>query len=68
VRISADEVICGFGRTGEWFAARHGHEAHLDLDGEGDHLGLFPMGAITIEEVPLRTLIEHAWISSSSMW
>ena len=43
IRFIADEVICGFGRTGNWFGiADLRHEAHIDLHGQGHHLGLFP--------------------------
>jgi hypothetical protein len=35
IRFIADEVICGFGRTGNWFGTQtYGHEAALDHHGE----------------------------------
>ena len=37
----ADEVICGFGRTGHWFASEmYGIEADFMTLGQGHHLGL----------------------------
>ena len=39
----ADEVICGFGRTGNWWGiADLQGRADDHLDGQGDHLGLLP--------------------------
>ena len=41
----ADEVITGFGRTGEWFGVQH-WEIEFDImtDGQGDHRGYLPAG------------------------
>ena len=42
-RFIADEVICGFGRTGNWFGTTTmGMKPAFDLHGQGHHLGLFP--------------------------
>ena len=41
ILLVADEVICGFGRTGKWFGSQtYRHRAGSDADGEGPVLGL----------------------------
>jgi adenosylmethionine-8-amino-7-oxononanoate aminotransferase len=43
----ADEVICGFGRLGDWFAStRYGLEPDLLLCAKGITSGYVPMGAV----------------------
>ena len=42
VLLVADEVICGFGRTGHWFGIEYfEHQARLHDDGQGPDLGLY---------------------------
>src|SRR4029079_17709889 len=43
----ADEVICGFGRLGDWFAStRYGLEPDLTLVAKGITSGYVPLGAV----------------------
>ena len=43
----ADEVICGFGRVGDWFAStRYGLEPDLTLVAKGITSGYVPLGAV----------------------
>ncbi|MDP9136722.1 MAG: aminotransferase [Pseudomonadota bacterium] len=61
VRCISDEVICGFGRTGNWFGAQ-------SLDMKPDSVSLakaitsayFPMGAISIEEDLYQAMVEQS--------
>ncbi|MDR8033216.1 aminotransferase class III-fold pyridoxal phosphate-dependent enzyme, partial [Burkholderia cenocepacia] len=51
ILLVADEVIGGFGRTGEWFAHQHfGFEPDLITMAKGLTSGYVPMGAVGIHE------------------
>ncbi|WP_214407975.1 aspartate aminotransferase family protein [Pseudonocardia lacus] len=51
VLLVLDEVITGFGRLGEWFAARrYGVEPDLVLCAKGITSGYLPMGAVLVGE------------------
>ena len=44
-----DEVICGFGRIGNWFGCQHfGVEPDLDADRQGPVVGLPPIGGVVV--------------------
>ena len=61
IRFIADEVICGFGRTGQWFGAQ-------TLDMKPDSVSMakaitsayFPLGAISIEEDLYQAMLEES--------
>jgi 4-aminobutyrate--pyruvate transaminase len=61
IRFIADEVICGFGRTGEWFGSQA-------LDMQPDSVSMakaitsayFPLGAISIEEDMYQAMLEES--------
>ena len=60
VLLVADEVIGGFGRTGEWFAHRHfGFEPDLMTLAKGLTSGYVPMGAVALTERIARPIIEN---------
>ncbi|NUR31525.1 MAG: aspartate aminotransferase family protein [Kribbellaceae bacterium] len=49
ILLIADEVITGFGRTGEWFASRRwGIEPDLITMAKGITSGYFPLGAVAV--------------------
>ena len=51
VLLCADEVICGFGRTGEWFGVdTYGIEADLMTMAKGLSSGYQPIGAVMIAD------------------
>jgi len=51
VLLIADEVIGGFGRTGEWFAHRHfGFEPDVITMAKGLTSGYVPMGAVALSD------------------
>ncbi len=51
VRFISDEVICGFGRTGNWFGAQtFGMKPTSISMAKAITSAYFPMSAITIEE------------------
>jgi putrescine aminotransferase len=59
VLLVADEVIGGFGRTGEWFAHRHfGFEPDLMTLAKGLTSGYVPMGAVALTERIAQPIIE----------
>jgi PLP-dependent transaminase len=47
-----DEVVTGFGRTGEWFGANHwgGLEPDLMVTAKGLTSGYFPLGAVLVSD------------------
>ncbi len=51
IRMISDEVICGFGRTGNWFGAQtHDYLPDSVSMAKAITSAYFPLGAITIEE------------------
>ncbi|HPE62427.1 MAG TPA: aminotransferase [Thiolinea sp.] len=55
----ADEVICGYGRTGEWFASPgFGIEADFMATAKGLTSGIFPMSAVFLTEAIHEVLRE----------
>ncbi|WP_323120610.1 aspartate aminotransferase family protein [Burkholderia alba] len=60
VLLAADEVIGGFGRTGEWFAHQHfGFEPDLMTLAKGLTSGYVPMGAVAMHDRIAQALIAH---------
>ncbi len=60
VLLVADEVIGGFGRTGEWFAHRHfGFEPDLMTLAKGLTSGYIPMGAVALHDRIAQPIIEN---------
>ncbi len=58
ILLVADEVIGGFGRTGEWFAHQHfGFEPDLITMAKGLTSGYVPMGAVGIHERVAQPII-----------
>ena len=56
----SDEVICGFGRLGEWFGADHfGMEADLMPIAKGLTSGYLPMGGVLVSDKVAEGLYEH---------
>jgi putrescine aminotransferase len=60
ILLAADEVICGFGRTGQWFGS-HTYAIKPDLMSlaKGITSGYVPLSAIMIGERVAETLIEE---------
>ncbi|KGK85161.1 aminotransferase [Stutzerimonas degradans] len=55
----ADEVICGFGRTGEWFGSDYyGLAPDLMPIAKGLTSGYIPMGGVVVRDEVVRTLNE----------
>ncbi len=55
----ADEVIGGFGRTGEWFAHRHfGFEPDVVTMAKGLTSGYVPMGAVGLSGRVAEVIVE----------
>ncbi|HEX5756890.1 MAG TPA: aspartate aminotransferase family protein [Arenimonas sp.] len=51
VLLIADEVICGFGRTGEWFGQQYfGFQADIMTIAKGLSSGYLPIGAVMFNE------------------
>ncbi|WP_433695267.1 aspartate aminotransferase family protein [Paraburkholderia phenoliruptrix] len=60
VLLVADEVIGGFGRTGEWFAHQHfGFEPDLITLAKGLTSGYVPMGAVGLHDRVATAIIEN---------
>jgi putrescine aminotransferase len=60
VLLVADEVIGGFGRTGEWFAHQHfGFAPDLITLAKGLTSGYVPMGAVGLHDRVARALIDN---------
>ena len=58
----ADEVMCGFGRTGEWFAY-HAFDIAPDLVAfaKGVNSGYVPLGGVVISETIARTFDDRVY-------
>lgn len=60
VLLMADEVITGFGRTGEWFASsREGVAPDLISVAKGLTSAYAPMGAVLVRDRVFSPLVEH---------
>jgi len=63
VLLCADEVIGGFGRTGEWFAHRHfGFEPDLICIAKGLTSGYVPMGGLIMSRRIGEALVERGGV------
>jgi putrescine---pyruvate transaminase len=57
----SDEVICGFGRTGEWFGARYyGTEPDIMVVAKGLNSGYLPIGGVMLRDHVAEVLHEGA--------
>ncbi|WP_137391253.1 aspartate aminotransferase family protein [Rhodoligotrophos defluvii] len=60
VLLICDEVVCGFGRTGEWFGLdTFGIEADLVSMAKGLSSGYLPIGAVAVSDEVADFLHEH---------
>ncbi len=60
VLLVSDEVICGFGRTGQWFGCEHfGARPDLITFAKGVSSGYIPLGGVLVGNRVARTLIEQ---------
>jgi putrescine---pyruvate transaminase len=60
VLLVADEVICGFGRTGRWFGCEtFGFEPDLITFAKGVTSGYVPLGGVMVGRRVAEALIEH---------
>jgi taurine---2-oxoglutarate transaminase len=58
----ADEVMCGFGRAGAWFAfAEHGAEPDLITFAKGSNSGYVPIGGVIISDPIAATFDERVF-------
>ncbi|MGA8297469.1 MAG: aspartate aminotransferase family protein [Acidimicrobiales bacterium] len=63
----ADEVMCGFGRTGRWFGFEHySVEPDLIAFAKGVTSGYVPLGGVLIAEEIARTFDERAFPGGST--
>lgn len=61
VRIISDEVICGFGRTGNWWGAQSVDFAPTSISmAKALTAAYFPLGAITIEEELYQAMLAES--------
>ena len=61
IRFIADEVICGFGRTGKWFGCEtFGMKAQSISMAKAITSAYFPMSALTIEEELYQAMLEES--------
>nr|WP_299240356.1 aspartate aminotransferase family protein [uncultured Halomonas sp.] len=60
ILLVADEVICGFGRLGEWFGSQHyGLKPDLMPIAKGLSSGYLPIGAVLVGDRVAETLIDE---------
>ena len=58
----ADEVMCGFGRTGSWFAfEHHGVVPDLITFAKGSNSGYVPLGGVIISTPIAATFDERVF-------
>jgi len=58
----ADEVMCGFGRTGSWFAyQQHGVKPDLVTFAKGVNSGYVPLGGVVINEAISATFNDRVY-------
>jgi putrescine aminotransferase len=61
ILLVADEVICGFGRTGNWWGSQtYGIEPDLMTIAKGMTSGYVPMGGVLISDRVAGPVMEHA--------
>jgi putrescine aminotransferase len=61
VLLVADEVVCGFGRTGAWFGAGHyGFTPDVMQLGKGLTSGYLPLSACVVSDALAEPLVEQA--------
>ncbi|MEZ5774470.1 MAG: aspartate aminotransferase family protein [Hyphomicrobiaceae bacterium] len=61
ILLIADEVICGFGRTGEWFGSHHfGIEPDIMAMAKGLSSGYLPIGAVAVSSKVAEGFIDKA--------
>ncbi len=61
ILLIADEVICGFGRTGHWFGSHHfGIEPDIIAMAKGLSSGYLPIGAVALSDKVALPFIEKA--------
>jgi putrescine aminotransferase len=59
ILLISDEVICGFGRTGQWFGCQHyGTKPDFLALAKAITSGYFPLGAVMVGDRVANTLIE----------
>lgn len=59
ILLIADEVICGFGRTGQWFGSQHfGIRPHLMTIAKGLSSGYQPIGGVMVHDRVAKVLRE----------
>ncbi|MGA1079511.1 MAG: aspartate aminotransferase family protein [Steroidobacteraceae bacterium] len=60
ILLIADEVVCGFGRTGRWFGCEHfGFEPDLMTLAKGITSGYQPLGAVMVGDRVADVLVEQ---------
>lgn len=60
VLLICDEVICGFGRTGEWFGSQFmGVKPDIITFAKGITSGYFPLGGVIVGDKVAEGFIEH---------
>jgi adenosylmethionine-8-amino-7-oxononanoate aminotransferase len=68
VLLCADEVIGGFGRTGEWFAHQHfGFEPDTLSIAKGLTSGYVPMGGLVLSKPMAQALVENGGVFAHGM-
>lgn len=60
VLLVCDEVICGFGRTGQWFGCQHmGVSPDIITFAKGVTAGYFPLGGVIVSDRIAEDFIAH---------
>ncbi|MDQ0392335.1 aspartate aminotransferase family protein [Labrys monachus] len=58
ILLVSDEVICGFGRTGEWFGCQYfGYEPDILSIAKGISSGYLPIGGVMVSDKVAETII-----------